>query len=249
MTRKGNCVRVIAMVSWYEENPAWLAECVSSISKLADHVVAVDGAYWGFPNAVLKPASGSEQADVIARTAAGLGMGTTIHVPRKPWSGPHGGEVAKRNFMMQLAMMVAEPGDWLLRIDADEVLSDVPLDAHQRLAETSASVAEVTLWEREASDHIGETVDTLGDYQQPFRCLFRATPGIDIRGNHYTVTAPVDGERRVLNGMGQIPAEQLLDLRLEHRTRLRTKARQRLKAEYSSLINTFETVLENPCEE
>ncbi|AER47872.1 hypothetical protein COURTHOUSE_21 [Mycobacterium phage Courthouse] len=239
-------MRIISMLSWYQEPVSWLAECVSALSKVSDHVVAVDGPYWGFPGAVLKPASGPEQADVIARTAAGLGMGCTIHAPRKPWSGPNGGEVAKRDWMMQAAMLVAEPGDWLLRVDADEVFTAVPGDVKQRLAETDKHVAEVMLWEREAEDSVNRVVDVGDDYESPLRCLFRATPGIRIEGAHFVVSAPVDGERRFLVGHNTVPAEPLWDVRLEHRTRLRSPGRKRLKNEYSPLINQFEKVEDTP---
>lgn len=236
-------MRIIGLLNWYEEDPAWLAECVASAARLCDHLIAVDGPYAAFPGALKKPFSGTEQADVILRTAAGAGMGCTIHQSRQPWWGStNGGEVEKRDFMFQLGMTFAQPGDWFFRIDADEVLTHVPYGVRESLDETPWNAAQITLWEREASRHIGELVDTQNDYQQPFRCLFRALPGIRIEQTHYTVTAEVDGERKTLNGLHQLPAEDLSDMRLEHRTRLRTKARMRMKDEYNVLINDFEKV-------
>ena len=236
-------VKIIGLLSWYEEDPAWLAECVASAARLCNHLIAVDGPYAAFPGALRKPASGTEQANAILRTAAGAGIGCTIHQSRQPWWGTKwGGEVEKRDFMFQLGKTFAQPGDWFLRIDADEVLTDIPGDTRQRLEETDYNVAEVMLWEREASGHIGELVDTLNDYQSPFRCLFRNVPGLRIEQTHYTVIADPDGERQVLNGLHQVPAETLWDVRLEHRTHQRTKARQRLKGEYSVQINNFEKV-------
>lgn len=236
---------IVGLLNWYEENPGWLAECVASASRLCDHLIAVDGPYIAFPGAFKKPYSGTEQADAILRTAAGVGMGCTIHQSRQPWSGRNGGEVAKRDFMFQLGLTFTQPGDWFFRIDADEVLTDVPYDARDILAGTDHDVAEVTIWEREASGHIGETVDTINDYQSPFRCLFRAIPGIHIEQTHFTVTV---GDR-VLNGLNQEPAETLWDMRLEHRTHQRTLARQRLKREYSVQINDFERVEDHPRKE
>lgn len=232
-------MRVIALLNWYEESPAWLAECVASAARLCDHLVAVDGPYFGFPGALQKPFSGTEQADTILHTAAGAGMGCTIHAPRRVWSGRNGGEVAKRDFMFRLGMAFATPGeDWFLRIDADEVFTEVPADTKTRLADSEYDVGAVTLWEREASGHVGELVDTLNDYNQPLRCLFRALPGIHIEQTHYTVIA---GDK-VLNGLREVPAEDLGDVRLEHRTQLRTKARRRQKDQYNVLINDFEKV-------
>lgn len=231
-------MRVIGLLNWYEENPNWLAECVASAARLCDHLIAVDGPYFGFPGALQKPYSGTEQADAILRTAAGAGMGCTIHEERKVWSGRNGGEVAKRDFMFKLGMTFAEQEDWFFRIDADEVLTDVPLETKLNLKHSEHDVAEVILWEREASGHVGELVDTVNDYSQPFRCLFRALPGIHIEQTHYTVIA---GDK-VLNGLHQVPADPLWDVRLEHRTHLRTKARWRLKDQYNKLINDFEKV-------
>ena len=238
-------MRVIGLLNWFDENPAWLAECAASASKLCDHVIAVDGPYAGFPGALKKPSSGSDQVDAITHTAAGLGMGCTIYSPRQVWWGPDGGEVAKRDFMFKLGMTFAEPDDWFLRIDADEILSDVPLDTRMRLGGTEHNVAEVTIWEREASQHVANMA---GDYQSPFRCLYRALPGIRIEQAHFIVTAPVDGERVFLNGPHAAPAETLWDVRLEHRTRLRTAHRQQLKSQYNDLINTFEKVEDVPRE-
>lgn len=237
-------MRVIALLNWYEESPSWLAECVASAARLCDHLIAVDGPYYGFPGAMQKPYSGTEQADIIVRTAAGAGMGCTIHQPRQVWwGGKWGPEVEKRDFMFKLGKAFAEPDDWFFRIDADEVLTDVPLDARERLAQSSFWAGEVTIWEREAHGHIGELVDTLNDYQSPFRCLFKNRPGLRIEQTHYTVTALDDfGDRCTLNGRFPAPAEELWDMRLEHRTHLRTQARRRLKDEYNVLINDFEKV-------
>lgn len=237
-------MRVIALLSWYEEYPSWLSECVASAARLCDHIVAVDGPYAAFPGALRKPFSGTEQAEAIQRTAAGAGMGCTIHTPRQPWWGDRwGGEVQKRDFMFQLGKTFADPGDWFLRIDADEVLTNIPLGTRDALEASEHDVAEVTIWEREVNGHIGELVDVNNDYSSPFRCLFRNMPGLRIEQTHYTV---IHGEHAVLNGLHQTAAEPLWDVRLEHRTRQRPKGRQRVKAEYSMLINDFEKVEDCP---
>ena len=232
-------MKVIGLINWYEENPQWLSECVASAARLCDHLIAVDGPYASFPGALKKPFSGTEQADAILRTAAGAGMGCTIHQSRQPWwGGKWGGEVEKRDFMFKLGSQFTTPEDWYLRIDADEVLTHVPPGVKKILKDSVYDVAEVTIWEREASGHIGELVDTLNDYESPFRCLFRALPGIHIEQTHYTVIA---GDK-VLHGLNEEPALHLPEVRLEHRTHLRTKARMRMKDEYNVLINDFEKV-------
>ncbi|HEY9375180.1 hypothetical protein [Streptomyces sp.] len=228
-------MRVIGLLSWYEEPASWLAECVAGVAKLCDHLVAVDGPYALFPDAMRKPASGSEQGDTIARTAAGAGIGCTIHTSRQPW---WGNEVAKRDFMFRLASTLAEPGDWFLRIDADEVLTQVPPDARTLLAATTLDVAEVTLWER------GDGQDS----QHPFRCLFRALPGIGIQQAHYVVTVPGEHGPRVLCGNDTVhraePAEALWDVRLEHRTAHRSAMRRAQKDRYYAELPEIEQVRE-----
>ncbi|MEW2250397.1 hypothetical protein AB0907_24020 [Streptomyces sp. NPDC006975] len=224
-------MRIIGLLSWYEEPAAWLAECVASAAKLCDHLIAVDGPYALFPGSTRRPASGGEQADTIARTAAGAGIGCTVHVPRQPW---WGGEVEKRDFMFKLAAPMVTADDWLLRIDADEVLTDVPADSRQLLAASRLDVAEVTIWDRDDSAH-------------PFRCLFRALPGLAIEQAHYVVTAPGPSGKRVLVGNSTVhaqePAEALWDVRLEHRTRQRPTHRQQQKQQY------YEEVASLGCEQ
>ena len=234
-------MRIIGLLNWYEEQPTWLSECVASAARLCDHLVAVDGPYAAFPGALKRPYSGTEQAEAIQRTAAGAGMGCTVHTPRQPWWGTRwGGEVEKRDFMFTLGSTFAAPGDWFLRIDADEVLAvETPEAVRSRLEQSPWNVAEVTIWEREVNGRIGELVDSQGDYSSPFRCLFRNVPGLHIEQTHYTVKT---GAGEVLNGLGQGQAEELWDVKLEHRTRQRSITRQRLKREYSALINDFERV-------
>jgi hypothetical protein len=233
-------VRIIGLLSWYEESVTWLAECVASAARLCDHLVAVDGPYVEFPGALRKPASSAEQAEAILRTAAGAGIGCTIHSPRQPW---WGNEVEKRDYMFRLGMTLAQPGtDWFLRIDADETLSDVPVDTRDLLAASEQDVAEVTIWET-AGQVPGGFGGGIRDYQQPFRCLFRAAPGIAVRQAHYVVTVP-DG--RVLAGNPSVhrlePAEPLWDVRLQHKTQQRDTHRWKQKKSYYDRLPEIEHV-------
>jgi hypothetical protein len=229
-------VRIIGLLSWYEEPASWLAECVASAASVCDHLIAVDGPYALFPGATRKPASGSEQADVIAHTAAGAGMGCTIHTSRQPW---WGNEVEKRDFMFRLGMTFAKSSeDWFLRIDADEVLMANRKDVRLTLTETKLDVAEVMLWDR------GEQ-----DTQTPLRVLFRALPGIGVQQAHYVVTAPAaGGGTKVLAGNHVAhsvePAEALWDARLEHRTKNRSPQRKELKSDYYAMLPEIEQVRE-----
>ncbi|GAA1701587.1 hypothetical protein [Fodinicola feengrottensis] len=236
-------MKIIGLLCWYEEDPAWLAECVASAARLCDHLVAVDGAYAEFPGALAKPASGTEQAEIINRTAAGAGIGCTIHAPRLPW---WSGEVGKRDFMFRLAATFADPDDWYLVIDADEVLTSIPSDTRRRLAETSDNVAELMLWERESQAAVAELVDTRGDYLNADRRLFRALPDLGVEQAHYVYTATLNGHKAVMRGNQSLqhlePAADFTDLRMEHRTHQRTQSRKRLKRDYYSLLPDLEHV-------
>jgi len=229
-------MKIVGLLCWYEESPSWLVECVASAARLCDHLIAVDGAYATFPGALKKPYSDSAQADAIMRTAAGFGMGCTLHVQREPWWGQWGGEVEKRDFMFRLGEQFTTPEDWYFRIDADEVLTYVPDDTRQKLADTQHDAAEVMMWHR-----LSPYLDA-DDGESPFRCLFRALRGLHIEQAHYRVTAPPD---RILNGINQEMAELLWDVRLEHRTHQRTNTRQRSKKQYNAIISEFEKV--EPC--
>lgn len=226
-------MRIVALLSWYDEPPTWLAETVASIGKVCDHLIAVDGPYAMFPGALSKPASGPEQVETILRVAAGSGIGCTIHQPREPW---WGGEVEKRDAMFRLGETFTTADDWYLVVDADEVVSKAPSDLRRRLAESTLDVAELTLWERETQSRVAELVDTSSDYRTPLRRLFRTLPELHIEQAHYVVTATRDGVKRVLCGNRDVhtvePAEQVWDLMLEHRHSQRTKGRLRLKDEY-----------------
>lgn len=226
-------MRLVALLSWYDESPTWLAECVASIAKVCDHLIAVDGPYAMFPGALSKPASGPEQVETILRVAAGSGIGCTIHAPREPW---WGGEIEKRDAMFRIGETFTTADDWYFVVDADEVVSKVPSDLRQRLGESACDAAELMLWERDTQSRLAELVDTSTDSRWPLRRLFRALPELHIEQAHYVVTATRDGVKRVLCGNRDVhvvePAEQLWDLMLEHRRGQRTIGRLRLKDQY-----------------
>lgn len=225
-------MKVIGLLSWYEEPVSWLAETVASTARLCDHLVAVDGPYAAFPFAQTKPASGTEQADIILHTAAGTGMGCTLHASRQPW---WGNEVEKRSFMFDQAFTMTTEDDWLFVIDADEILTHIPDDIRERLAKLDADVAEVRLWVR-------------GDQDDGFtaRRFFRALRGMKYDGAHYVVTAPSGTGVKVLSGdpdrQRLEPAAELFDVRMEHRSSQRTALRNGFKAQYYAKFLDIERI-------
>jgi hypothetical protein len=208
-------MRLISLLSWFDEDVAWLAELVASMARAGvEHVVAVDGAYVLFPQA--RGHSPSEQAQTVLATAAGAGIGVTVHSPAAPWAG---NEVQKRSWLFAAAHLVAEPGrDWLWVCDADEVITAGPNPGE--LDASPAGAAEVLL----VSD----------DGAHPVRRLFRAHPrGISVQGRHGRY---VNGDGGVLWDSCDAPAEveaaNAWSARMRHRSSPRAAARSSARRAY-----------------
>lgn len=210
-------MKLIAILSWYDEPAEWLAACVASLCKAGvEHVVAVDGAYAAYPEASLNPRSGAEQHAAILETCHAMQAGSTVYSPFEAWQG---NEVEKRSYGFRLAEQVAESGDWYWVMDADQVVirSSGLLDD---LASTPLDVAESWFYERNA----------LNDPTRfSLRNLFRAIPGLRVVGNHYTYMT-MDGRR--LWGDGRLEPSLITRAEVEHRTWLRPRARQQKQNDY-----------------
>lgn len=222
-------MRIVALISWYDEPVSWLAETVASAARMCDHVLAVDGAYASFPGALRRPSSPTQQADVIAHTASGFGVGTTIHQQSSPW---WGGEVEKRDWMFKAASLLASAGDWLFVIDADEVLTQVPPDTRDLLKNSAHEVGEV----------LHQDVDQATTFDRRF---IRVGNSLSVEGNHFSwISTDVDGNRSFLRGNYRVhdlaTAEPLWDVRLEHRQSDRSAHRQAAKADYYAMLPDLE---------
>lgn len=197
---------VVALLVWYDERPELLSETVASWAKLADALVALDGAFVGYPDG--RAVSPPEQADAIKEAAAGAEMPHVIIKPFELWSG----HPAKRTEAIRMAeeFFGTTKKDWLLVIDADEELAHVG-DARAILDETELDVATVTA---EIDDHM--------PVEQ--RRLLRAIPGLEVQGLHYRYACP-DG-RFLWNYPGQPEVEAVETLvRFRHRRDERPEAR------------------------
>lgn len=225
-------MKVYGLLSWYQESALWLAAAVTSAAKLCDHIIAVDGAYLLYPDGT--PRSGAEQSAVIQEVAHANGMGCTIHTPNTVWEG---NEVEKRAFLFSLAETVATPNeDWYFVLDADVVLEDVPEDTRDRLAATELDAAEVKMYERDDVYTDPKKAKAAMSMEWPVnnfrcRCIYRAIPGLTVRGNHYTYVTPDD--RKLWSNDGkQVEALDLTDLRCEHRTNFRELVRRNTQRDY-----------------
>lgn len=196
-------MRICALLSWFDEEPASLAACVSSLSRVpVDHLVAVDGAYVLYPDSLRRWRSAQEQAEAIAGAAYGVGMGLTLYIPDGPWMG---NEVEKRNHLFSLGRQVARRIDWFLIIDGDELVQSA-FQVREELERCEADddmVAYCRLVEADGTPN-------------SLRRLYRNDPRLQLRTTHYGYTLD---DVPLWDGHGT-PAGVLTDnLVLEHRRR------------------------------
>jgi hypothetical protein len=223
-TSGGKRVKIVALLSWYDEHPSWLSGTIASLAPFTDHIVCVDGAYRLFPEG--KPSSGSSQHEAIVEVCYASKIGLTLHVPQTVWLG---NEREKRAFMFDLGRTVARTReDWFFAIDSDELVTEAPQDLRKRLSETSYDVAQVGLWRRPPHPEPRFSWPT---EETPSRQFFRALPGLTLEHDHYTYTTE-DG--KVLRGRGETPeVEDLSDLKVEHRLGRDLNRLERQRAYYS----------------
>jgi hypothetical protein len=229
-------VRIIGLLSWYDEAPSWLAATVTAAAPMLDHLVAVDGAYALYPDGRARSEPG--QAETILRTCDAAGIGLTLHAPQHRWEG---NETGKRTYAFGLACAEAEPDvDWIIVIDGDDVVSHIPGDIRPRLKATERNVAEVTLWDREAwiekTPEAAQGLPLPPITKQRQRRLYRAADEIKVVGSHFVYTARRgDADWSYLWGPNTFPLEpaaDFSDLEIEHRSRHRDRARREAAGEY-----------------
>lgn len=244
-------MKITAVLSWFDESPTWLAYTVASCAKVADEIVAVDGAYALYPNRP-RGSSGADQHDAIARAAEAAGLGFTIHVPREPW---RGGEVEKRSRLMQLGSFLSEHRrDWLLVIDADEVVLEAPEKETVRaqLEETDLPVASCTFsarhdayrWQPIGSPDWPEekllvscAAPTMSAHRT--RRFYRADRTIRLDGTHYHYRIDGDdGPVDLWTVHGASPALDLGRVVIEHRHDYRDPIRKEAGEAYYRIRNT-----------
>lgn len=231
-------MKIISLLCFYDEAPTWIAANVASHAKFAHHVVAVDGAYFLFPEALERPRSPVEQHDAVIRACEAMGMGWTLYAPQEPWMG---NEIEKRSFMFRVGMLSAEEGDWFVILDADEVVTDVPFDLKQRLSESDARVAAYWLWaHEEVSDGGKEGIrDSVVQTHTPItygglvRGMYRADETLRVVDSHYGYTADVDGQP--VNLWETPHVEEFTGFRIRHLLGDRSLERRRKAQTYYDL--------------
>lgn len=136
-------MKIVCYLSWFDEEPQWLYECVTSMARISEHVVAVDGAYEAFPEA--ESHSPEEQVAAIRDAAVDNSLNCTIYQPAEPYEGQ---EIEKRSIAVRLANSFCEEKvDWITFLDGDELLWAVPGDLEKRLKLARGDqVGQVTIW-------------------------------------------------------------------------------------------------------
>jgi hypothetical protein len=228
---------ITGLLAWYDESPIWLAGAVVGAAKLCDHIVAVDGAYALYPHG--RAQSDPEQAEAILHAAYGAGIGCTIHRPRDVWMG---NQIEKRSVMFELGR--ATGAEWFYVFDADDLVTSVPADVHERLSEAEEDVAVFTLWWTEDVEADPAKATAARDFSYPheasnryFRGIFRSLPGLRVEDAHSHYLAERDGKTVHLRGHPDVePFLNLTDLRVQHRHPQRTKARLEISAAYDRLV-------------
>lgn len=167
-------MKLIAILSWYDE-PAWcLTELVTSLAGAGiDHLVAVDGAYMLYPEG--KAQSPGEQAQAILAACHGANVGCTIYTPQTVW---FGNEIEKRAFAFKLAELVATPGeDWFWIVDGDERIQET-IGLREALERSEYDAASLLM---------DEVIDGTREGVVPITKFFRAQEtGLHLKNNHFT---------------------------------------------------------------
>lgn len=188
-------MKIVGLVSWYDEDPEMLRSLIVSVRDVVDELLFIDGPYEQYVDEMRSSThmhspqlrSPVEQTDAILETVAALRIPTELHTHTTPPGGwPRPGEVGKRREMWHWGLVLARHcRDWLLWIDADEVVEEADPERLRDLLEaTSCDVAEVRFVQP--------------GHSFPYRRLFRSLPSLTCEQAHYRVVAYPSGDRRIV---------------------------------------------------
>jgi len=229
---------------WAEESPTWLYTAVASTGRALDHLVALDGKYALWPGSLDAAASPVEQSQAVLEAAELAGVPVTLHRPTEPFAG---NEVEKRNLSLDLALSVADEGDWLLVFDADMTLTGLAASFRDALGAYGGNAAEYarfdTLDPQALTDRdvLARNVTYLPTGMSPVRGMYRAIPSLRYGPAHWHVSYDAPDGVRWLWGVPRRhrPYEGALDLTgsvvFAHRNPARERGRREKAAEYYRL--------------
>ena len=223
---------VTGALPWWNEQPSDLAACIRGLGNIVDRVVALDGSYVRYPEATAR--SPRNQANAIERAARQVGIGCLILQPNKLWAG----QVEKRSYLLSAA---AVNSDWIVTVDADQIIHTDRESARNALAGTndSVDVIEVTYYTptnqtrpmKESA--VGVWHEAQAGTRVSIPHIWRALPGMRVEKFHWWISAIKDGRRVWLwsNG-GDYPVlahhPMSVPYEVEHRALMRTPEQIRL---------------------
>jgi len=241
-------MKIVGIISWYDEAPQWLSTAVSGFARVCDQIVAVDGAYALLPGA--RPCSHPMQAEAIMGAAESAGVGCLIHRPNNLF---FGNEVEKRNLSLQLAApFLTEDEDWIIIFDADcHLFRCNPPAVRGRLELTDSDIASYTYLDVENMFSNADLAKMVrdDDYSTEStgrtRDMYRWHPSLMYGPQHWQMSKEfrVEGsternpqfERKWLRNY-KAGTEKVLDLDAEmvvyHRSRDRAMVRRQAQDEY-----------------
>ena len=204
-------MRVVGCVNVYQD-AAFLEACLAALRPQVDRLICVDGAYLDFP-AYGPDAGSTDGTQGIARAC-----GELIEAPGgAAWPD----EIAKRNAYMA----ACGPGDYLLVVDADEVLEG-ELD-RTALKARDDWLVELYLVRPSADAGLGDPPPRDGNPCGIHRA-FRWREGIRYAGTHHAVHV---GDR-LIHPQHDLPQDWLPGVRLRHLSARRDPGRRARKERY-----------------
>lgn len=198
---------IIALLSWYDEDPRWLKRCVDSLAQIpVDRLVALDGPYELYGG---RPKSRQDEYEAIEQAP----FPTHVYT-----GGYEGNEVEKRNRLWELAERHSEPNDWYMVIDADEYVTQAPEGLAHSLDTSFFDVGAVDLQEP------GHPLGTI--HFPTFPMFFRAIRGLHCDRDHFTYRAP-DGRTLWGNAKTErLEARHMTGATVMHESQLRHPERR-----------------------
>jgi len=200
--------KLVALLSYFDEDPDWLYKSVESLSKLpVTDLVVLDGPYLHYPSKDdTSPESNYEAIEQACKD---------INLPLHYYAEGRMSEVDKRSRMFEIAEEMTTEDDWYMVLDADERVEHI--DGEFTLQGDACSVS---LYEP----------DTLKTFD--IRIFFRAIRGLRVHHNHHTY-ASLEANK-VLWGMKSDNEEPVADSRviMSHHTNLRSPGREKAAKEY-----------------
>jgi len=189
-------VIVTAMLSWFDEPPELLRQCVRGASTICDRIVAADGAYDLVPGK--KAVSPHSQRKAIEQTAGKCGMEVEF-LRSRIWAG----QVEKRNAVLQVAK---NGSDWVMTLDADWRISGDKIAIREQLRHFLANGYEEIAVNFVTPDDPSRPLEQKAanvwhiqqaGTQQHLSFIYRAMPKMEYRRNHWSLYCESEDGREV----------------------------------------------------